>query len=69
MAADTRPDDGPVLIQVEYLINASKSNEFKGAITQLRNLRLRDGETNWDVLYDVANPDHCVESFRAASNM
>ncbi|MFY9797352.1 MAG: MFS transporter [Candidatus Nitrosopolaris sp.] len=52
-------------IQVEYLI---KSNEFKGVIAQLRNLRLRDGETNWGILYDVANPDHCVESFRVASS-
>ena len=59
-------DDRQVLIQIEYIIDAAISDKFGCAIRELKNL-LRDGATNWDTFYDVANPNRYVESFRAES--
>jgi transmembrane secretion effector len=41
------PDDMQVLIQIEYIIDAARSDEFGCAIRELKNLYLRDGATNW----------------------
>ncbi len=63
VTVDLRPDQGPVLIQIEYLIETTRSNEFRLAIGELRNLRLRDGATNWGIFFDVTNPTRYVEIF------
>ncbi len=67
VAADIHPDDGPVLIEIEYIIDNTKSNEFEYAVQDLRNLRLRDGAINWGLFRDVANPNRYVETFVAES--
>jgi transmembrane secretion effector len=60
---DLQPDQVPVLIQIEYLIETSRSNEFRLAIGELRNFRLRDGAANWGIFFDVTNPNRYVEIF------
>ena len=67
VTADIHPDDGPVLIEIEYIIDDSKSNEFEYAAQDLRNLRLRDGAISWGLFKDVANPSRYVETFVAES--
>src|SRR5207245_2229322 len=62
-AADIHPDDGPVLIEIEYIIDNTKSDEFEYAVQDLRNLRLRDGAINWSLFRDVENPSRYVETF------
>ncbi|MFL6381333.1 MAG: MFS transporter [Nitrososphaeraceae archaeon] len=61
------PDDMQVLIQIEYIIDPARSDTFGCAIRELKNLRLRDGATNWGIFYDVANPNRYVETFRTES--
>src|SRR5438445_1016137 len=63
VAADIHPDDGPVLIEIEYIIDNTKSDEFEYAVQDLRNLRLRDGAINWSLFRDVENPSRYVETF------
>ena len=63
VAADIHPEDGPVLIEIEYIIDNTKSNEFEYAVQDLRNLRLRDGAINWGLFRDVENPSRYVETF------
>ncbi len=63
VTADIHPDDGPVLIEIEYIIDDTKSNEFEYALQDLRNLRLRDGAINWGLFRDVANPSRYIETF------
>jgi MFS family permease len=63
VAADIHPDDGPVLIEIEYIIDNTKSDEFEYAVQDLRNLRLRDGAINWGLFRDVENPSRYVETF------
>ncbi|MDE1766122.1 MAG: MFS transporter [Thaumarchaeota archaeon] len=60
-------DDGPVLIEIEYIIDNTKSNEFEYAAKDLRILRLRDGAINWALFRDIANPSRYVETFVAES--
>ncbi len=67
VAADLHPDDGPVLIEIEYIIDNTKSNEFEYAVRDLRTLRLRDGAIHWELFRDVANPSRYVETFVAES--
>src|SRR5439155_19825080 len=67
VAADIHPDDGPVLIEIEYIIDDTKSNEFEYAVQDLRNLRLRDGAISWGLFRDIANPSRYVETFVAES--
>jgi len=37
VTADIRPDDGPVLMQIEYIVDGAKSKDFKFAIEELKN--------------------------------
>ena len=67
VTANIRPDDGPVLIQIEYIVDRAKSKDFEFAIEELKNVRLRDGAINWGVFHDIANPDRYVETFIAES--
>ena len=67
VAADIHPDDGPVLIEIEYIIDDTKSNEFEYAVQDLRNLRLRDGAISWGLFKDVTNPSRYIETFVAES--
>jgi MFS family permease len=67
VTAYTRPDDGPVLIQIEYIVDRAKSKDFESAIEGLKNVRLRDGATNWGIFHDIATPGHYVETFMAES--
>jgi hypothetical protein len=61
------PDDRQVLIQIEYIIDPARSDNFRYAIGELKKLRLRDGATNWGIFYDVTNPNRYIETFRAES--
>jgi hypothetical protein len=63
VVSDVSPDDGPVLIQVEYLIDPAATNEFEYEMQELRNLRLRDGAISWGLYSDIANSNHYVETF------
>ena len=67
VAADVGPDDGPVLVEIEYQIDPTKASEFEYATQELRNLRLRDGAINWGLFRDVADPSRYVETFVAES--
>ncbi len=60
---EPRPDHGPVVITVEYRIDASQQAEFLNALHRVRQIRKRDGAVSWAVLSDVADPDRYTEAF------
>lgn len=64
---ELRPEDGPVLISVEYDIDSGDSHGFVEAIYQLRPVRLRDGAMRWGLFHDAANPERYVENFLVES--
>lgn len=57
------PDDGPILVTVEYCVRAADYHAFTKAIHQLRDVRLRDGAIRWGIFQDAASPDRFVETF------
>lgn len=58
-----KPDQGPVLVTVEYEIEAKDSDEFLAALEKFSRVRRRDGASRWAVYYDTEHPTHYVETF------
>ncbi len=61
------PDDGPVLVTVEFFIAPENAGTFRTLMRQLREQRLRDGARRWRLYHDMENPDRFVELFRLDS--
>jgi hypothetical protein len=57
------PDDGPVLITLEYRVDAHRVATFLEAVHRLGRLRRRDGASRWGVFRDTEAPDRYIESF------
>jgi hypothetical protein len=57
------PDDGPVLVTVEYKIDPVKAQQFLEAIHKYQRIRRRDGATRWGIYYDSESPGIYVETF------
>lgn len=64
---DLRPEDGPVLISIEYNVDPGDAERFVDAIQCLRPIRLRDGAIRWGLFHDAANPHRYVENFLVES--
>jgi MFS family permease len=63
LAQQPAPDAGPVLITVEYRIDARRAQEFAAAMHGLRSQRLRDGAYRWGLYNDSATPTRFIETF------
>jgi MFS family permease len=61
------PDDGPVVVTVEYEVQPEQTPEFVSAMRELRRVRRRDGALQWTLSQDVEDPLRHVESFIVAS--
>ena len=57
------PDQGPVLVTVEYEIEAKHSDEFLEALEKFSRVRRRDGASRWGVYYDTEHPTRYIETF------
>jgi predicted MFS family arabinose efflux permease/quinol monooxygenase YgiN len=57
------PEEGPVLIVIEYRIRPADKAEFTQALHAVRPLRMRDGAIRWGVFQDTAQPERFVETF------
>ena len=67
IAAEPLPDDGPVLIQLEYRIDAGNREAFLKAIAKVGPTRRRNGATSWRVFRDVGEEGRFVERYVIAS--
>jgi MFS family permease len=61
------PDEGPVMVSVDYQIDATEAEAFVSAIHDLRAIRLRDGAVRWGLFHDSADESHYVETFLVES--
>jgi hypothetical protein len=57
------PEDGPVLITVEYRVPAERASDFVQVMDAMRTFRRREGAVSWGLFRDAADPDHYVETF------
>jgi MFS family permease len=63
VVVEVNPEEGPVLITVEYQVELDQAVSFAAAIHRLRQVRLRDGAVRWGIFQDVAEPVRHVETF------
>ncbi|MEY9863639.1 MFS family permease [Catenulispora sp. GAS73] len=61
------PDDGPIMLTVEYRIPAEHLDEFLGHAAELGRARRRDGAMHWGFYSDPEDPERHVETFVASS--
>jgi hypothetical protein len=67
VAVEPHPDRGPILVMVEYLVDPAVADQFKVAMSRLRNSRLREGAMRWRLFVDAAEPRRYLESFMLES--
>jgi quinol monooxygenase YgiN len=63
VVAKPHPDDGPVLITIEYRINPDHAQEFADAMQAVRQERLRDGAFRAGLFRDPSEPGRYLETF------
>jgi len=63
IAFEPQPDDGPVLIQIEYQIDAENLERFINAIHGVERIRRRNGASDWLVFRDLGEEGRFVERF------
>jgi len=67
IAVEPEPDDGPVLIQIEYRIDDADREAFLRAIHDVEPARRRNGASSWRVFRDLGEDGLFVERFIIAS--
>jgi MFS family permease len=60
---EPRPDDGPVMITVEYEVDREDRERFIEAMLDLGRIRRRDGAYRWEIYADLERPGHYLETF------
>jgi len=63
VSIEPRPDDGPVLITVEYEVDQADAEHFMLAMEELARIRRRDGAYRWDLYADLERPGYYLETF------
>ena len=63
MVTQPEPDEGPVLVAIEYRVAPKKVPEFLEALHDYQRIRRRDGAMRWGVCYDAENPGVYLENF------
>jgi quinol monooxygenase YgiN len=57
------PDEGPVLITIEYQVDPQRADEFAAVMRDTRRSRLRNGAISWELFRDTADPGRYIEYF------
>jgi quinol monooxygenase YgiN len=63
IAEPPMPEDGPVLIQVDYRIEPDQRRAFIRALKRAERIRRRNGAISWRVFRDLAEDARIVERF------
>jgi len=64
---EPRPQEGPVMVQIEYCVDPQQAEDFLRAMHEVRRMRERDGAFGWFVACDPASEERHVEAFMAES--
>ncbi|MTD44712.1 MFS transporter [Conexibacter sp. W3-3-2] len=65
--ASIAPDDGPVLVTIEYRVAEDRAHEFLTEMRRVARLRRRDGAIHWSVASDLDDAMRHVETFVVSS--
>jgi hypothetical protein len=58
-----RPASGPIMVMVDYRIDAADTDAFLALMQARRRIRIRDGARQWALLRDLEHPDLWTESY------
>ena len=61
------PDDGPVLLSVEYCVPVASQSDFLAAARRLARMRRREGALHWGLYTDPNDTRRLVETFTVPS--
>jgi MFS family permease len=64
---EPHPEQGPVLVTVEYVIEPARAEEFARAMQDVKRIVRRDGATRWGLFADTARPGRYLETFLVES--
>jgi len=67
IAEEPEPDDGPVLIQIEYRIQPEHRDDFLRSVRAIGPVRRRNGANSWRVFRDLAEENLYVERYIISS--
>ncbi|HEV7374985.1 MAG TPA: MFS transporter, partial [Pyrinomonadaceae bacterium] len=67
VVTEPHPQDGPVLVTVDYRIEPQRAEEFVEAMREVKRILRRDGAMRWGLFADPAQPGHYVETFLVES--
>ena len=67
VAIEPDPEEGPVLVTIEYRIDPIRAQEFVRVMDSLGRSRRRSGATRWGVFHDAADPGRYLEAFIVGS--
>ncbi|MDP3083868.1 MAG: MFS transporter [Rubrivivax sp.] len=62
-AIEIGPDEGPVMVTLEYQIDPTQASAFAEVMQHTRSARLRQGALSWGLFRDTAQPGRYVEYF------
>jgi len=57
------PDEGPVMVTIEYLIDPARAAEFAEVMQRTRQARMRQGALSWGLFRDAADAARYIEYF------
>jgi quinol monooxygenase YgiN len=62
-ASEIGPEEGPVMVTIQYQIDPAHADGFAAVMQRTRRARLRQGALSWGLFRDVAEPGRFVEYF------
>ncbi|MEY2654415.1 MAG: hypothetical protein RLZZ524_1443 [Pseudomonadota bacterium] len=62
-AIDFEPEQGPVMVTVEYLVDPARAAAFSAVMEQTRLARMRQGALSWGLFRDTGQPGRYIEYF------
>ncbi len=60
---EIQPEDGPVMVTVEYFIDPARAQDFHDVMQDTRRARLRQGALSWGLFRDAGEPGRYIEYF------
>lgn len=60
---EIQPDEGPVMVTIEYLIDLEQAADFNAVMQETRRARLRQGAVSWGLFRDTTRPGRYIEYF------
>jgi MFS family permease len=61
LAIPVEPEQGPVLVTIEFQIDPAHKDEFVAVMRESRRIWLSNGLLAWELFHDVSDPGHYIE--------